>query len=189
MLNEKIKTLIFVSNIWVFGVSLLGPLFAVYSQKIGGDIFDITSAWAAYLFVSGLAVIVVGKLSDNVSKTKLLIAGYVIGAVSTLGYIFVENPVQLIFLQAWLGLSDALISPTWDSLYSQYGSRKKSGLEWGLADGLPSIVQGCAVILGGVIVSYFSFKPLFITMALIQLIAAGYTLNMLRYEKNKAKRK
>ena len=55
-------TLLFASGLWFFGEGLLGPLFAVFSQKIGGDILDITWAWSVYLILSGTLYIVFGRL-------------------------------------------------------------------------------------------------------------------------------
>ena len=47
------RLLILSSALWHLSEGLLGPLFAVFSERVGGDILDITGAWAAYLIVSG----------------------------------------------------------------------------------------------------------------------------------------
>lgn len=52
-MNSKIKALLYSSNIWYLGEGMLGPLLAIYTERIGGDIFDISWAWAIYLVVTG----------------------------------------------------------------------------------------------------------------------------------------
>jgi hypothetical protein len=64
------KTLLYSSNMWIFADGLLGPLFAVYTTKIGGDVFEITSAYALYLVVTGVLVIVFGRISDSNDKLQ-----------------------------------------------------------------------------------------------------------------------
>ena len=64
-LNRISLILLLGANLWYFGEGMLGPLFAVFSEKVGGDILDITWAWAAYLVVTGVCYIVVGKLING----------------------------------------------------------------------------------------------------------------------------
>ena len=75
-LNKKIKILLYAGNIWYFGEGMLGPLFAIFTQKIGGDILHISWAWATYLILAGLLYIVVGKVIDKYdNKEKTMVIG------------------------------------------------------------------------------------------------------------------
>ena len=49
MLNKKEKILLYSSNLWSFASGMFGPIFAIFAEKIGGNIRDITAAWAIYL--------------------------------------------------------------------------------------------------------------------------------------------
>jgi len=181
MINRKIKILLIGSNIWYLGEGMLGPLFAVFAERIGGDILSISWAWAVYLIITGFFYIIVGKISDEkVNKEKLMIAGYGLNAFFTFCYLTVSSPIHLFFVTAGLGVSTALASPTWSSLYSKYEDKEKSGYIWGLAGGWAQIVAGLAVIIGGLIINYFSFTTLFITMGIIQIIATVYQTQILK---------
>ncbi|MDD3159763.1 MAG: MFS transporter [Candidatus ainarchaeum sp.] len=171
-LNNKVKILLLGGNIWFFGEGLLGPLFAIFAQRIGGDILDISYAWAIYLIFAGILFILVGKIIDKYGhKEKIMIGGYALNTICTFGYLFVSNPLQLFIIQALLGIADAMATPTWDSLYSKYDNTVSSGLQWGLSGGLEKIVTGAAVLVGGYIIVFGSFTTLFIIMGSIQLIA------------------
>lgn len=170
--RSPMRVLLVADMIWYFGEGMLGPLFAIFTEKIGGDVLDISWAWAIYLVVSGVLTVVVGKVSDTrMSKRSLLIAGYILNAVCTFGYLFIHTSAQLFFLQALLGLSAALATPTWDALYSGYEDPKHSGLAWGLSDGLQKVFTGIAIVAGGVVVSMFGFSVLFVIMGIIQVIS------------------
>lgn len=181
MLAQKTKILLYSNNLWVFGEGMLGPLFAVFAERIGGSILDISWAWSIYLVVTGVLVILIGKISDvKISKEKLLITGSFLNAILTFGYIFVSSPMQLFLIEAGLGVAAALSSATWSALYAKHGNTSKSGYLWGLANGQAQLTMGIAIIAGGFIVNHFSFIALFITMGIIQTLAAIYQAQILR---------
>src|SRR3989338_201576 len=104
-MNDKEKILLYSSNLWSFANGMLGPLLAVFTEKIGGSILDISWAWAIYLIVTGVCVIGIGKLSDHHSKEKIMIAGYALTTVFTFSYLLVQTPMHLFIVQAGLGFA------------------------------------------------------------------------------------
>ncbi len=171
-INSKVQNLLNGSNIWYLGEGMFGPLLAVFSERIGGDILDISAAWSIFLVISGIISILVGKLSDKYDKRKIMVAGYWLNALMTFAYIFVSNPLELFIVQAGLGIASALSTPTWDALLDEYSTESEDGIVWGLAEGLPNIVTGIAIIIGGFLITYSSFTALFFVMGSIQTVAA-----------------
>lgn len=180
-LNRHIKILLYGANIWYFGEGMLGPLFAVFAERVGGDVLDISWAWATYLIFSGVFYIVVGKITDKYNNTeKTMVFGYALNALFTFGFLFVSKPWHLFVVQAGLGIAVALATPTWDALYAKHEDRKHAGFQWGLAGGEEKIVTGVAIVIGGYLVSLISFTVLFLTMGIIQVVATIYQAQILR---------
>lgn len=179
-MNKRIKYLLYGSNIWYLGEGMFGPLMAVFTEKIGGDILDISWAWATYLLVTGALMIFFGKMSDKINKEKMMVAGYAVNCLFTFSYLFVDSPIELFIVQGGLGFANSLATPTWSALYAKYEDEGKDGMEWGLANGAAAIVTGIAIIIGGIITSFLSFKILFITMGTIQLLATIYQAKILK---------
>lgn len=151
---------------------MLGPLYAVFAERIGGDILDISWAWATYLIITGVFYIIIGKAINGKSyQAKVMIIGYALNALFTFGYLFVSSPWHLFFVQAGLGLAEAIGTPTWDALYAKNMSGAHDTFAWGLSSGQSQIVTGIAIVCGGLIAHYGSFNALFITMGCVQLIA------------------
>jgi predicted MFS family arabinose efflux permease len=172
-LSSTTRILLIGANIWYFGEGMLGPLFAVFSEKVGGDILDISWAWATYLILTGVCYILVGKLINRKSyKATIMVLGYSLNALFTFGYLFVSTPLHLFFVQAGLGIAEAICTPAWDALYAKNMDESQDTFAWGLASGQSQIVTGFAIIVGGLLVHYASFNTLFITMGIIQVIAA-----------------
>ena len=160
---------------------MLGPLFAVFAERIGGNILDITWAWATYLIVTGVLTVLVGELSDkHLSKEKLIVVGSFLNAAFTFCYLLVNEPADLFLVQAGLGFGTALSSPTWSALFLKYEKAERGGFLWGLASGGSQLTIGVAIVLGGVIVNYLSFTALFIIMGVLQLLAAEYLAQILK---------
>ncbi len=185
-MRREEKILLWASNLWLLGDGLLGPLFAVFASGIGGDIFDITAAWAIFMIVTGVLTIQVGKLGDWIGHEYLLLLGYALNTVFTFSFLLIETPAQLFMVQAGLGVSLALANPTWYALYDKYSSSNRDGYIWGVASGHGNIATGMAAMAGGYIVTKYSFNVLFITMGIIQLFTTLLQAQLLIKPKVKA---
>jgi MFS family permease len=181
MLNKYVRTLLLGAGLWYLGEGMLGPLFTIFAQRMGGDILDITGAWAAYLFAMGALTICSGFFSDRINKRKIMVLGYALNALFTFGYVLVDSPLKLFLVQIGLGLASALATPTYDALYAAHENKKQDGMAWGLADGMPHLVTGAAILIGGVVVSAYSFTVLFVVMGCVQIVATLYQARILLY--------
>ena len=171
-LTKSTKILLIASSLWYFGEGLFGPLFAIYAEKIGGDLLDITWAWAFYLVTTGVFYFIIGKYYNNSPyKKHVMIAGYALNALLTFCYLFVSNPRELFILQIGLGFAEALSAPIWDALFASNMEDTEDTFHWSLATGHTHFVSGIAIAIGGLIANYISFDALFLTMGIIQVIA------------------
>ena len=179
--QREIRLLLIGSNLWSVGEGMFAPLLSVYAEHIGGNVLDLTWAWAVYMFVTGLCMLAVGLLADRWSASgQLMIAGYALNALCTFAYLLVATPTHLLLVQAGLGVASALATPTWDALYTAYAPPQQAGTLWGAAHGQTYLITGVAILLGGYMVYLGSFTLLFIVMGIIQVIAALYQAQILR---------
>jgi len=180
VLNKYLKILLYGGNIWYFGEGMLGPIFAIFAERIGGNILDITWAWAIYLIIAGFLYVIIGKITDaHDNKEIIMVLGYALNALFTFGYLLVSAPWHLFIVQAGLGIAAAMATPTWEALYAKHEDKKHDGFQWGLVGGAANITTGLAIIAGGYIISYFSFTALFIIMGSVQVIATIYQARIL----------
>ena len=99
-LNPQARILIIADNLWLFGEGMFGPLFAIFSEQVGGDLLDVTWAWAPYLIVTGIFVIIFGKIPKRLGVRRLLVTGYYLNALFTICYLFVDSQVSLLLVQS-----------------------------------------------------------------------------------------
>lgn len=178
--QKKQRILLYSSNLWYLGQGMFGPLLAVFAQRVGGNILDVAWAWAIYSLVTGALQIVVGYIADRRNREKIMILGYALNALCTFGYLVVSTPMELFMIQVGLGVAMALATPTWSALYHDNSSSDQNGFLWGLAHGQAQIAIGVAMLIGGLIVSRYSFTTLFLVMGVVQTIATLYQIKILK---------
>ncbi len=160
-------------------LGMIGPIYAIFVEKIGGDILEASWAYFAFMISSGVALYVFGKLEDKIkNKQWFLTGGYAIISLGCLSYLFVENQTMLILTQILLGLGSAILSPVFDSLYSQFVEKKHAASEWGDWEAMGYVVTAIAALLGGYIATKFGFKTLFGTMFMLSLISVLVSLTL-----------
>jgi MFS family permease len=181
--NPLARFLLVSSSLWFLGEGMLGPLFAVFSEEIGGDVLDIASLWAAFLITSGVCTATIGAWADRRGRHEVFsVVGYTANAVITFGYLLVEAPWQLAIVQVGLGVASSLATPTWQVLFVRSISAQpdRQGFWLGLSSGQEEIATGIAALIGGLIVTAVGFRWLFVVMGVVQLIAAAIQLVALR---------
>jgi hypothetical protein len=171
-INKSLKILFLFNGFFVFASSLLGPLYAIYVETIDSKILSVSITWAAFLLSATFFTFLVSRKGDSVKeKEYLLMFGFLIRAVSWLLFIFMGNIFHLILVQVFLGLGEALGNPSFDAIFAEHldkGIEIKEYSSWKL---VVNSVTAIATIVGGLIVSFFGFVPLFVTMSFLALIS------------------
>ncbi len=171
-MNRILKYLLVAEGFSMLAAGLFGPIYAIFVANIGGDILAAGGAYAAFSLAAGLMVFFISRWEDHVKhKEKLVMIGHVIGAAGILGYLFVQNPLQLFLIQIVLGFAEAIGSPAFDGLYSRYLDQGRFASEWGLYDSIDYSVAGISAALGGLIASVYGFQTLFLVMFLLSLLS------------------
>lgn len=171
-MHRAIKILIGASIFYNFSAGLFGPIYAIFVERIGGDIMTASSAWAVYSIIIGCLLLVFGKIEDRLNKRKMVVLGYLLSTIGITGYLFVREPLHLYVVQAILGFS-AITNPAWNAIFSTSLDKHRESSEWAYWEGSVRIDAGIAAIVGGAIATVFGFRVLFILMA---ITAAASTL-------------
>lgn len=175
--NLGVKALLLTSTIGTFVFGLFGPFYVIFTQKFGGSIQVAGYSWAAFSIVSGVLILTFSSLESSFKDKKILyIVGLVIRAIAFLLYMVITSYYQLILTQILLGISVALINPSFDSLFTAQTNKENSLTDWGGWEGLNAIATGAAAILGGYFISIFGFNIIFVGMIVLTLAQVLYLL-------------
>jgi MFS family permease len=102
-----------------------------------------------------------------------LIAGYVVLGGGSVGFLLSEHVYHVFVAQAVNGVGMGLVQPSWKALYAREQDAGREVRQWGWADGTSQVITGVGSVVGGTVVSFFSFDVMFVLMAVVQWCAAG----------------
>jgi MFS family permease len=170
-LSPRARLLLKISFLVTFAEAMLVPMYAAFAEKIGGSILDAGIAFAVFSMATGGAVALLGTRSWFQHHIRgFLMLGFVTSAACDISYIFVSNKWELFGAQVIAGLATGLIEPTWDALFTD-DIEHSSAKHWSIWAGGSHLVAGTAALVGGLVVAYFSFEALFISMFLFDATA------------------
>lgn len=189
-MNWIARCLLISESFYEFGVGLLGPIYAIFVENIGGDLLTAGWAWATFSIVCGITLYSMGKFEDKLKKDKwIAVFGFILTSLGILGYSFVSSPWQLFLVQILLGFGWAFGTPAIDSLYAKNIDVKKMDSQWGAWEASMRIMQGFSAIIGAAIAYTFGFKVLFLVMFGFSLVSVFVVARLVWNEKRNLKRR
>jgi MFS family permease len=178
------KILLISSFFGHFALGLLGPIYAIFVQGIGGDLLDVGIAYALFSIFTGIFVVLFGTSKFFEKHIRhMVVIGYALLSLSCLGYVFVYNSMQLFVVQIIMGIASGILEPSWDSLFAQKMPVKQASRNWALWSGGASLMIGISAIIGSLIASKLSFQVMFILMFLVSLGAMINSIRIIGKEK------
>ncbi|HTH72374.1 MAG TPA: MFS transporter [Candidatus Pristimantibacillus sp.] len=177
--NRALKALLIGDALVLTASAMLTPIYAVFVQGVGGDLLDAGITASALAFGSAIASLIAGRYADSLrDKKSLVVLGYAITGLGFLLFTTVNSVWYLAIVQLMIGLVRAFAEPAFDALYSVHLDKKREAEEWGAWEGMSYFVGGLGALFGGLVVSYFSFNTLFLTMAALCAVSAFYMLRV-----------
>lgn len=183
-MNTLQKILLLTDGLYIFSGGLIGPIYALFVDSIGGDLLDASSTFAFFMLTAAVVVYFLALWEDKSKHLKkFVIAGYGLGVIGYLGYLFVDSPVSLFVVQIILGFSIALKDPAFDALFSS--SEKHLALAWGEWEATDYFVLGLGALFGGFVAQNFGFRPLLFCMFFLSIASFFLSIILLRMQERK----
>lgn len=130
--NRALRILLSTNALILFAGVMLGPIYALFVEKIGGNLLDASLAGSLFALAAGITTFISGKYSDKIKENELIVVGgYLIMGIGFLLYIFINSVFQLLLVQVLIGFGEAIYSPAFDAVYSKHLDGHKSGSQWG----------------------------------------------------------
>lgn len=173
--NSALRTILLTQGMVLLSTAMIGPIYALLVEDVGGSLFDAGVVIAVFAFFAGITVLIAGRYLDNIKNVELIVAlGAIIIGIGFLGYIFVSNLAGLIIVEIILGIGEAIYAPSFDTLYTKHLDMTRIGSEWSLWESLEYFTTAVGAIIGGVLVSSFGFNVLFLIMGIFCIGSALY---------------
>ncbi len=178
--NKYLLNLFVFNGIFVLASGLLGPLYAVFVEKIDNSVLAVSFSWAAFLFSTTFFLFLVARYADRVRPRKYLVmAGYLIQTIVWLLYPSISSLWQLVILQIVLGSAEAMGAPTFQAMIAEHlddGNKIQELSVWKI---ILNAATAIAAVTGGLVVNFWGFDVLFYLMACLAIISfLGLSFNL-----------
>lgn len=181
LFNKALRILLTTNALVLMAAAMLGPIYALFVQKVGGDLMEASVAGGIFALTAGLTTLITGKFSDKVKENELIVViGYSLMGIGFLLYLWVNSIGFLFFVQVIIGLGEAIYSPAFDAVYSKHLDGHKSGSQWGAWESMNYFTAAFGAIAGGALVTLFNFQLLFVLMSAFCFGSAIYIFQLNR---------
>lgn len=175
LFNKALKVLLATNGLILMAAAMLGPIYALFVERIGGSLLDASMAGGIFALTAGVVSLLSGRLSDEIRHSeRVIMLGYAMIGLGFFLYLFVDSILFLFAVQMIIGFGEAIYSPAFDKLYSLHLDVGKGGREWGAWETMNYFTYAAGALFGGLLVSRFGFDIIFMMMAVLCYLSAGY---------------
>ena len=173
--NRSIRALLIADSLVLTGAAMLAPIYALFVDKVGGDILAAGITAAALALGSAVTCLVAGRIIDRKKHKKPMLAGsYLVIAGGFVLYAMAGSVWELAAIQVVIGVAQAVQATSFDALYSVSADADKVGEQWGAWEALAYFTEALGALAGSLIVTNYSFEVLFYIMAALTLAGGLY---------------
>lgn len=173
--NKPLKIMVYTNAMVLIAAAMMGPIYALFVEKIGGDLLDASLTGGIFALAGGLTTLIAGRYADKLKEPELIIVlGYFMMGVGFFMYLLVDSILFLFLVQVIIGFAEAIYNPAFDAVYSRHFTKNNAGKAWGAWEAMSYFTASGGAILGGVIVASYGFNAIFIIMSILCFSSALY---------------
>ncbi|MGH7234046.1 MAG: MFS transporter [Candidatus Saccharimonadales bacterium] len=180
--NRKLRLLLYIYIFSQVGFYIFSPLYALFAKSINITPRYIGFIWSAYSFLTAIFILIFGKFENHRRKEKFIKVGVYLYPIADLLFLTVHSAQGLLFVLAINALGAGITFPALKTMFARNQNRGKESEEWSWMDSSNMFAGAVGAAIGGVVISIYGFSGLFITMAIVQFLAATIAHTALRYK-------
>jgi len=179
-MNKKIFAILVATMfISMLGFGIVVPLLPIYADQLGATPIEIGLINGGF----GIAVLVflpvVGRLSDRIGRKVFLCSGLAVLIIASLGFIWAQNPLQLILVRCFQGLGASMHLPVAQAYLGDITPEGQEGRWMGRFNGVLFSAVGLGPLIGGLLTDLFSASTTFLVMAALCAVGLIATITLL----------
>src|ERR1700728_1054146 len=94
-----------------FANNALSTIYVIYEKRFGISSLSVTAIFATYAVAVLVALLVVGRLSDDIGRKPLMVAGALMLLLSTVIFLVASGTAMLFVGRAIVGLATGTVMP------------------------------------------------------------------------------
>lgn len=168
------------------GFGIVDPFFPVYAVSAGATGFHIALIFSGYAVAKMFMSPLIGWWSDRLGRRDLIIAGLCTCLAVSLCYLLISGPLALIALRIIQGIGAALVRPTSLAFIGDIAPARREAQTMGTFDISFFGAQAVGPVIGGVVKDVAGFPGVFLSLAVLCLLALLSSLFFVMISPNNA---
>lgn len=176
--------------VYLAGLSIIGflatdmylPAFDAMREDLNTSKSNVSASLSLFLGGYAIAQLVWGPISDKFGRPKAIIAGLIIFILASIGIYFTNLVGLLLSLRLMQAIGVCAAAVNWQALVMERYSG--TGVNKVLATIMPLVGLSPAIapLVGASLIDYFSWRSIFIVLALIAMLLMSYTFTLNNYK-------
>lgn len=164
----------FMSSLGPLSVNAYVPGFHIMAEEFGTSLVGITQSLTLNLLAFALTTLLVGALSDTLGRRRTIIGGMLIFAMASFGAIVSESLWALCFWRILQGMSASVGQVVTQAMVRDRFSGRHAATMNGLILMFFAISPAVAPVIGGYLITWFSWHAVFVFLGCYALLIAGF---------------
>lgn len=157
--------------------SLLNANLESVQQALGASMAELQWIINIYGIFISATLVTMGRLGDIFGRKRVYMIGICLFGISMLGGGLAINPAMIIGFQALYGIAGAILLPLSQAMLIDLYPEEKKGIAIGMWASSGGITLAIGPIVGGILLSYFSWRSIFLVnvpFAILGLLLTGF---------------
>jgi MFS transporter, DHA1 family, multidrug resistance protein len=164
--------------------SAIQPIMPLYVQQLADATGSVATLSGLTLGVAGLtsavSAVVLGRLADRIGHKVILISATMAAGLFYLPMAIAQSPVQLIVMNAMLGIAAGGVMPSANAIVANLTPRQKRGAVYGFLAAATSVGAFIGPLGGAALAAAVDIRYVFLCSGVLMLIAGGWILQIIR---------
>lgn len=143
----------------------------------------ISATLSIYLAGFALAQLLWGPISDRLGKTKAILLGLIIFIIASLGIYFANNIETVLVLRVIQAIGVCAAAVCWQALVIERYPAAETNRVFATIMPLVALSPAIAPTLGSMLLSYFGWRSIFMTLTIIAVLLILFTMIVINNEK------
>jgi MFS family permease len=136
------------------GSTLLTPLYVIYQQQFGFSQITLTLVYAVYVVGNLAALLLFGRLSDEIGRRRAALPALVIAAIGALVFLFARGTAALYWGRMLSGLGIGVAAGTGTAWLAELVGTKDKTRATAIATSTNFLGIACGALIAGLLAQY-----------------------------------
>ena len=176
-MNKKAFTVLVTTMlISMLGYGIVVPLLPIYADQLGATALEIGLINGGFSLSLMVSLPFMGRLSDRSGRKVFLCSGLACLTIASIGFIWAQNPLQLILVRIFQGIGASMHLPIAQAYLGDITPEGEEGKWMGHFNAILLGGMSLGPLFGGVLTDLFSINTTFLAMAALCLIGLIATI-------------